>query len=61
MDVRTQRGNVAIISAALEGNIECVRLLLEGGADKDATDYVRHFILSTILCACYVGVKAQDG
>ena len=38
---QTQSGRTALISAAFEGHTECVRLLLEGGADKDVKTTVR--------------------
>ncbi len=37
----TQRGRTALIRAALAGRADCVRVLLEGGANKDAQDVVR--------------------
>ena len=36
-----QFGDTALIAAAYSGHIECVRLLAEAGADKEATTYVR--------------------
>ncbi len=36
-----QLGATALISAASEGHTECVYLLVEDGADKDAQDHVR--------------------
>ena len=36
----SQTGGTAIIYAAENGHIDCVRLLVEAGADKDAEDYV---------------------
>ena len=37
----SQTGGTALISAAEKGHTECVRLLVESGADKDAADNVR--------------------
>jgi ankyrin repeat protein len=39
-----QDGSSALIIAVLKDRIECVRLLLESGADKDATDNVRRAV-----------------
>ncbi len=36
-----QNGETALIQAVRGCHIECVRALLEAGADKEATDYVR--------------------
>ncbi len=36
-----QTGYTALIYAAIEGRAECVRLLLDAGADKEAADEVR--------------------
>jgi hypothetical protein len=41
-----QRGNTALIYAAQYGRVDCVRLLIDAGADKDAKDNVRRrFVL----------------
>ena len=37
----TQGGNTALISAAQNGNLDCVHLLVGAGADKEARDDVR--------------------
>ena len=37
----TQDGSTALIRAAEYGRTDCVRLLVDGGADKDAKDIVR--------------------
>ncbi len=42
-----QDGSTALVLAAWHGYTECVRLLLESGADKEATDDVR----------CIIGVR----
>jgi hypothetical protein len=36
-----QEGFTALIAAAREGHSDCVRVLLDAGADKNATDKVR--------------------
>ncbi len=36
-----QVGRTALIQAAEKGNIDCARLLVEGGADTEAKDNVR--------------------
>jgi hypothetical protein len=38
---REQVQGTALIRAAAQGETECVRVLLEAGADKDAQDKVR--------------------
>ena len=37
----TQNGFTALMRAAQEGHIDCVKALLEAGADKEAVDLVR--------------------
>ncbi len=37
----TQEGDTALIWAALNGKIDCVRLLVEAASDKEAKDNVR--------------------
>ena len=39
-----QRENTALICAAENGHSNCVRLLLDAGADKEAKDVVREFL-----------------
>ncbi len=34
-------GRTALIYASENGHTECARVLLDGGADKEATDHVR--------------------
>ncbi len=36
-----QNGQTALIAASLKGNIECVRLILDCGADLNVRDSVR--------------------
>ena len=36
-----QNGKTALIQAALTGKADCVRILLDAGADKEAKDTVR--------------------
>ncbi len=38
---QTQEGYTALMSAAFYGRMDCLRLLLEGGSDKEAKDNVR--------------------
>lgn len=45
---KTQHGYSALIFAALKGDADSVRLLLEAGADKEATDDVRDFVGLTL-------------
>ncbi len=47
-----QDGNTALIYAALNGHSDFVRLLVDGGADKEAKCTVRYFahFSSCILC-----------
>ena len=49
----TQRGTTALIVAAQEGRTDCVRLLLDAGADKNALSEVlvgRFIIAFGVLC-----------
>ncbi len=48
----TQPGSTAMILAALAGKIDCVRLLVEGGACINAQDYVRKNISIHKLQSC---------
>jgi ankyrin repeat protein len=41
---QTQHGNTALIAAIKLGRIACARLLLEGGADVNASNNVRDLI-----------------
>ena len=38
---QTQKGRTALLHSALNGESDCVRLLVEAGADKEAKDSVR--------------------
>jgi ankyrin repeat protein len=38
---KAQNGKTALISASENGHVECARLLLDAGADKDAKTEVR--------------------
>ncbi len=42
---RAQRGRTALIGAVVNGHADCVRLLLDAGADQDVTDKVRACVL----------------
>lgn len=51
---RAQKGNTALMVAAWEGRMDCVRLLLEAGAKKEAKNQVRssdRCLLTTVMCA----------
>ena len=48
-----QRGRTALIWAATEGKADCVRLLLNAGADKEATDEVRVDRPLSLFQACF--------
>ena len=39
-----QKGNTALLAAGARGYIDCVRLLLESGADTSATNTVREHV-----------------
>jgi hypothetical protein len=54
-----QRKYTALIWAAQEGKIDCVRLLLEGGADQDARDEVRGTICRFLLCLLFLVDRVQ--
>ncbi len=43
-----QSGLTALIVAARNGHVECARLLLDAGADKEAADNVRRVCLSRL-------------
>ncbi len=45
----TQEGDSALMLAAYKGNSECVRLLLEGGAEMNAKNRVRYCITIHLL------------
>ncbi len=45
-----QDGCTALIWAASNGHTDCVRLLVEGGADKDANSSVRHWAHLFTVC-----------
>ena len=40
---KSQRKNTALIRAAENGHTACVRLLLDAGANKEASSFVREF------------------
>jgi ankyrin repeat protein len=44
-----QDGCTALIYAASQGNLDCVRLLLNAGADKDAKGNVRMYELKYVF------------
>ena len=47
---QAQLGKTALICAASSGRAECARLLLDAGANKDATDEVRIFCRDCFDC-----------
>jgi hypothetical protein len=50
-----QIGQTSLMCAVFKGHVDCVRLLIESGADVDATDNVR-------LLLCFVArVYGLDG
>ncbi len=57
-NTRAQDGKTALIVAAKEGYADCVRLLLDAGADAEVEDDVRHQpIASAVVQACWVSVE----
>jgi ankyrin repeat protein len=44
-----QSGRTALIIAVMHGHADCVRLLIDAGADKDAKDMVRR---RSLICCC---------
>ena len=49
--INAQDGDTVLTLAASKGHTDCVRLLLEGGADKEAKNSVR-VIATSIFVAC---------
>jgi hypothetical protein len=49
----TQNGETALLHATIFGHADCVRLLIDAGADKDAKDMVRAGRRSTVPMAFY--------
>jgi hypothetical protein len=54
---RAQYGSTPLRYAAQEGHLECARLLLENGANKEAKDMVRASTLDAIAAARWVGAR----
>ena len=48
-NAHTQVGSTALIHAAASNHADCVRLLDESGADKNAEDNVR---VGNVMCLC---------
>ena len=48
---RAQKGLTALMWASAHGHADCVRLLLDAGADRDAVDNVRRLVISW-TCFC---------
>jgi hypothetical protein len=49
LQLLTQSGRTALIQAAQNGHTDCVRLLVQAGADKDAKDNVRVSLVSRMF------------
>ena len=50
---QAQNGQTALIIAANLGHLDCVRALLERGADMEAKDYVRDvFVVRMLKTTC---------
>ena len=56
---RAQDGDTPLHTAAFSGHLECVRLLLERGADKDAKTKVRAHTRTTAAARCVGARRAQ--
>jgi hypothetical protein len=54
---RTQYGQTALIVAASENQAECVRSLLELGADNNATDDVRAIWYFAVRAFAYMNLE----
>jgi hypothetical protein len=52
--LNTQYGDTALVHAAKHGRTDCVRLLLEVGANKEAMSIVRDFIFTSVYVTEYV-------
>ncbi len=52
-----QNGRTSLMSAVSKGHVDCARLLIEGGADKEAKDNVRDFTFH-FLCLRYLFAKS---
>ena len=49
-----QDGDTAMIRASVNGCTDCVRLLVDAGADKDAKNHVRvHCCIASLQCCCW--------
>ncbi len=48
----TQNGRTALVWAALCGHVDCVRLLIDAGADTDVEDNVRESVDAAALLKC---------
>jgi hypothetical protein len=54
-----QSGRTALLIAARGGHTDCVRLLVERGADKEAADDVRDMIHRVMNCSVF-SLSNQD-
>jgi ankyrin repeat protein len=57
LGIRAQYGYTALIRAAWAGRANCVRLLLDAGADKEAKNEVRSVRPCLQRVACFGGGK----
>ncbi len=44
-----QNGSTALMMAVSDGRVDCAKLLLDAGADKNATDKVRDRTIARVL------------
>ncbi len=59
INVNPQRGETALICAAQAGYYDCVNLLVDGGADKEAKDDVRDMLWANMLISCFDTLNCQ--
>ncbi len=51
---QTQYGHAALILASANGRADCVRLLIDAGADKEAKNNVRHLMIRFPQRFCFL-------
>ncbi len=56
---QTQGGSTALIMAAENGSTDCVRLLVEGGANMDVINNVRSLNFTACMFRCLVRFKKR--
>ncbi len=49
---RAQDGSSALMGTVYYGHVDCARLLLDAGADKEVTDWVRRVCVRLVFFAC---------